>query len=144
MSKNLNDSQDVDQEAQRILRLAKASAIKARLELVRQKEILPAREFSEALGISLGALNREVKAYRLFAMELAGETYYPAFYLHRPPDRMKIKRACKALGDLDGWEKWRFFTTPKGSVAGRTPIQALEGDEALQAAIASAVGFAER
>lgn len=140
MSKKRTERQ-ADQDAQRNLQQARDSG---RRELVNRKLILPSAEFADALGVSREDLNKKVAAHRLFAMELDGENYHPAFYLELDVDRKKLERVSRALGGISGWRKWQFFTTPKGSLGDVTPLQALEGGQSLKAVIVSAVGFAER
>jgi len=131
------------QDVQLILRWARDSA-KGRLKLVERKEILPADEFAEAMEISRESLGKLVDTRRLFVLEVAGEIYYPAFYLQQDIDRKKLERVSRALGDISGWSKWWFFTTPKGSLSDKTPLQALKKEESLEAVVSSAIGFAER
>lgn len=70
--------------------------------------------------------------------------YYPAFYLELDVDRKKLERVSRTLGDISGWRKWQFFTTPKGSLSDRTPLQALEDNAVLETVIATAIGLSER
>ncbi len=140
MSKKLTDRQ-ADHDAQRILQQARDSG---RRELVKRKLILPSGEFADALGVSREDLNKKVAAHRLFAMDLDGENYYPAFYLELDVDRKKLERVSRALGDISGWRKWQFFTTPKGSLSDRMPLQALKDNAVLETVIATAIGFSER
>lgn len=141
MSKKLTERQ-ADLDAQRILQQARDTG---RRKLMKRKLILPSGEFADALGVSREDLNKKVAAHRLFAMELDGENYYPAFYLELDVDRKKkLERVSRALGDISGWRKWQFFTTPKGSLGDKSPLQALEDGKSLKAVITTAVGFAER
>lgn len=131
------------QDAQRILRWVGDPA-KLRAKLVKRKEILPADEFAEAMGVSRESLDKLVATRRLFVLEMAGEIYYPAFYLQQDTDRKKLERVCRAMGDISGWSKWWFFTTPKGSLSDETPLQALKKEKLLETVVSSAIGFAER
>jgi hypothetical protein len=141
MSKKLTDRQ-ADQDALRILQQARDSG---RRELVNRKLILPSAEFADALGVSREDLNKKVAAHRLFTMELDGENYYPAFYLEPDVDRKKkLEHVSRTLGDISGWRKWQFFTTPKGSLADKTPLQALKDNAPLETVITTAIGFSER
>ena len=132
-----------DQDVQRIFRWARDSA-KGRSKLVKRKEILPADEFAEAMEISRESLDKFVATQRVFVLEVAGQIYYPAFYLREAADRKKFERVCKALGGIGGWAKWQFFTTPKNSLGDKTPLQALKDKDSLEAVVTSALGFAER
>lgn len=90
------------------------------------------------------SLGKLVATRGLFALEVAGEIYYPTFYLQLDTDRKKYERVCKALGGISGWSKWQFFTRPKGSLGDKTPLQALKYQDSLEAVVTSAMGFAER
>lgn len=144
MSSPLKPNETADPDVQRILRWVGDPA-KVRIKLVKRKEILPADEFAEAMGVSREVLNKEVAAHRLFAMKVGDETYYPAFWLQQDADRKKYERVCKALGGMiSGWSKWDFFTRPKGSLGDKTPLQALKDKDSLETVVTSALGFAER
>lgn len=132
-----------DQDVQRILRWVGDPA-KVRLKAVKRKEVLPADEFAEAMGASRESLEKLVATRRLFKLEVEGKIYFPAFYLQQDIDRKKLERVCRALGDISGWSKWWFFTTPKGSLSDRTPLQALKDNAVLETVITTAIGFSER
>ncbi|MDP2030562.1 MAG: hypothetical protein Q8K12_13065 [Thiobacillus sp.] len=132
-----------DQDMQRILRWLGDPA-KVRSKLVQRKKILPADEFAAAMGVSRESLGKLVATRGLFALEVAGEIYYPAFYLQLDSDRKKYERVVKALGGISGWSKWDFFTRPKGFLGDKTPLQALKDKDSLAAVVTSAIGFAEQ
>ncbi len=89
------------------------------------------------------ALNKALKSHRMFAVEAGGQSYYPTFFADPNLDRRKVQRVAQALGDLGGWEKWLFFTTPKSSLGQRTPLQAMREGK-YEGARLAAVGHAER
>lgn len=122
---------------------AKSSALRARIELVGRRELLPPSNLRDLLGITRQALNKALHANRIFALEVSGENFYPAFYGDARLDRRKVERVTKALGDLSGWSKWQFFTTPKGSLGGLTPLEALRKGRVSET-LRAADGFAER
>ncbi len=130
-------------DSAKLMQAARNRGLVVREVLVEHKQVLPSGEFSAALGISRQALSKAVRTGRLFALEVGGENYYPGFYLDSEVDRRKLERVSKALGALAGWEKWRFFTTPKGSLAGLTPIDALKKGKYAEV-LTAAIGFAER
>lgn len=117
---------------------AEVRSNKMRKVLVAEKQIVTSGEFTEALGISRQALSKAVKMNRCFLLEYGGENYYPRFFADQAFDRRKLERISKALGDLSGWSKWLFFTTPKLTLGEATPLAALKKrmyKEVLQAAI---------
>jgi hypothetical protein len=127
----------------RVLHVAEAQALYAREHLVAHKEVLPSAEVTAALHVTRQALSKAVLANRVFSLDVGGVQYYPAFFADSSLDRRKLERVCKTLGDLPGWEKWRFFTAPKSSLGKRTPIEALKAGMYREVQRAAA-GFAER
>ena len=69
-------------------------------------------------------------------MDVDDEKYFPAFL-----DRRKLEEVTRLLGELPGWRKWQFFTMPKASLNGLTPLEALKRgmvEEVMEAAEAFA------
>lgn len=90
------------------------------------------------LRVSPQALSAALKAKRMFIMQgPSGEYVYPEFFADSTYDRRVLERVCKALGDLPGAAKWDFFMSPRVSLAGKTPLNALakgKVDEVMAAA----------
>lgn len=121
---------------------ALAQAAQARKALIRSNAILPSYLITKRLDMSRQALNKAIHANRLFALEFNGILYYPAFFADPTIARRALERVCKALGSINSWEKWQFFTSPTVALSNRTPLEALrEGD--VKAVVAAAEGFAE-
>ncbi|HZR01897.1 MAG TPA: hypothetical protein VFA81_01840 [Burkholderiales bacterium] len=114
-----------------------------RAALVLHRAVLLASEFAELLGIDAAALNHAVAGGRIFTLDVAGKTYYPAWYGDRQYSRRQVERICYELRALPGWSQWQFFTTPKESLRRMTPLQALRRGE-FNAVCRAARGFAER
>lgn len=53
-----------------------------------------------------------------------------------------LEQVCKALGDLTASSKWNFFTTPKISLEGKTPLKALANGDFTRVMVA-VTGFVE-
>lgn len=134
-----------DLNDQDLLAVAKQAAHSSRLELIQNRAVITAEELAIALGsVSQLDLSEAVQAGRLFTVEVDDQLYYPAFYAAQNIDRTKLERVIKVLSGLDGWSQWQFFTTPKGSLSGFTPLQALKIEGMSKAVVRAAVGFAER
>lgn len=100
-------------------------------------------KFLTEAGLSALQLDRALVAKRLFAVELHGQEYIPDFFLDKRYDRHQLQAVCKVLGDLPGGSKLQFFTNPKGSLGGRTPLDAIaDGKVAFVRRVAKA--FVER
>ena len=98
--------------------------------------------FCEAGGLSPEGLRGALIAKRLFAVEMRGQLLLPSFFLDARYERRQLEVVCSVLGDLLGGSKLQFFTNPRGSLNGRTPLDALvDGDFALVRRAAE--GFAE-
>lgn len=109
----------------------------------REKDISSGRLLSGAamrarLQVSPQALSAALKAKRMFVMQgPSGEYVYPAFFADSAYDRRVLEKVSKALGDLPGAAKWDFFMSPRVTLAGKTPLNALAKgrvDEVLAAA----------
>lgn len=105
--------------------------------------LIDAVEFARRRGISPEMVSELVAQDRLFSLERDGRTFYPAFLSHPTSDIRRLEAVCQRLGTLPGGSKWQFFVTPKGSLTGRTPLEALrDGD--IAAVNVTADGFKER
>lgn len=114
-----------------------------RTQLIDDGQLIPARELAARLDISPQAISKAVKAGRLLALDSGSSLWYPAFYADGKLSRRELYTVTKALGTIPSSSKWQFFTTPKASLNGRTPIQALQqGDR--DAVLVTAAGFVER
>lgn len=125
------------------LTILESKAQAARGRLAGTRKVLPAGEIIAQLNISRQALSKAVKAHRLFAVEAGGERLYPAFFADADLDRRQLERVAKELGELPGWQKWEFFTRPKASLGGLTPVEALKRGRYTETRRA-AIGFLER
>ncbi|AOI91363.1 hypothetical protein NUV26_21380 [Burkholderia pseudomultivorans] len=114
-----------------------------RQALVASGRLLPAAEIWTALGITRQALNKAVASGRIFTVDVGAAQFYPAFYLAGDIDRKTLGRVTQQLGDLPGWSKWQFFTTPKASLGKLTPLKALAQGKVEQV-MRAAAAFAER
>jgi hypothetical protein len=83
------------------------------------------------------ALSKALAARRVFFVEHQGARYYPSFFADPKYERRQIETVSKALGDLPGGAKLAFMTTPKASLAGRTPLEALAVGEVAAAKAAA-------
>jgi hypothetical protein len=121
-----------------------ADAMVRRQQLHEGGLLLSSAQICERLGISRQALSKAVKDGRLFWIDgPAGAQWYPGFYAASTANRRNIEKVAVALGDLPGDAKWQFFTTPKHSLGGKTPVAALEAGS-LEQVLQAALGARER
>lgn len=113
-----------------------------RVPVVRVEEdlgvaLLSTERTIERLGITKQALSAARKANRLFALERAGQYYYPAFFSDRDFDRPTLEKVALELGDLPSRVKLHWFTRPSLALRGQTPLQAIAAGD-LAAVIGAA------
>ena len=98
-------------------------------------------ELSARLEFSVPALTAAVKAKRMFALKGPnGRNVYPAFFADKSLDRGVLERVSKQLGDLPSASKYFFFTSPRTSFGGKSPLQALAKGQ-VDAVLAAAQAF---
>lgn len=126
-----------------ILELAKKQAQEFKAELIEKKLVACSGEICDALGFTRQSLNKAVQENRMFYLQQGHRRFYPVFYADSRLSRPVLEDITRALGDLDGAQKWQFFTKPKGSLSGKTPLEALQAGLVGKVLIA-ARGFVER
>ncbi|WMY09081.1 hypothetical protein [Paraburkholderia phenoliruptrix] len=111
-----------------------------RWSLVLQGRLLPGEDFCATEGITEQKLCEDVAACRVFSVEFESNQYYPIFALSNLVNRRDFTRVVRRLGDMTGWSKWKFFTTPSESLGGLTPLRLLQREE-VERALAAADDF---
>jgi len=111
---------------------------------IAEGRLIAASRLAIQLGISEHAVDSARVACRMFCFETnQGGYVYPAFYADPAISRQDVEAVTLALGPAPASSKWQFFTTPKMSLDGRSPLQALREGH-LQAVMRSAAGYIER
>ena len=136
LSRKLATASSVLEHVQRALRQKPPAEIEALappvrgsqdlLRSIKRHELLDSGNFTKRLNWTRQALSKAVRAKRVFFLESRGDRYFPAFFTDPLHERRHLEAVSRALGDVPGGGKWLFFTTPKGSLSGLTPIQALK------------------
>lgn len=126
-----------------ILELAKKQAQEFKAKLIEKKLVASSGEICDALGFTRQSLNKAVQENRMFYLQQGHRHYYPVFYADNRLSRPVLEDITRALGDIDGAQKWQFFTRPKGSLSGKTPLEALQAGMVDKVLIAAS-GFVER
>lgn len=106
-------------------------------------EVLSKAEFLKRRNWTDRDLRRSLVTRSVFFIEIEGESLFPSYLADNAYDRRQLGSVARALGELPGGSKHMFFTTPKGSLAGRTPLLALLRGELFNVKNA-ARAFAER
>lgn len=120
-----------------------ASALEGRRQMAMDGEIIALAELAKRLALTRQALNKAQSEQRLFFLPVGGDRFYPAFWADPELDRPQLERISRSLGHLSGWSKWQFFTRPKGSLGGRTPLEMLKAGQ-LELVERCAKAFLER
>jgi hypothetical protein len=101
--------------------LQQGEALKTRW--VRDGTLVPSAALSQAWGVTPQALQQSVARGDLFAMKVAGKTYYLATL--RSVDREAAGKVCRALGKVEPSGKLIFWLRTHGALAGKTVPEAL-------------------
>lgn len=112
--------------------------------LIEKGAFVPAMQLCEQLDISRQALSKAKSDKRMFAIiGPSGEAYYPAFFADARHDRRQLEKVSRALQDLPPTSKYFFFTAPRESLGGKSPLDAIANGQ-IDAVLRSATGFVER
>ncbi len=95
------------------------------------------------LGWDTGQLEAAIASHRIFFLECEGSRCFPAFFCDEVYDPQQVQSVSEALGTVTAGGKWQFFSTPKGSLGGCTPLMALARGQ-FRAVGDAALAFAER
>jgi hypothetical protein len=105
-----------------------AEAMSARAKLAKAGMLLEPAQFQERSGVSRQAIHQQTKTGSLFTVDgPRGVSYYPSFFADTKYDRTAVRRVARALKGLPGGSKWTFFTHPRHSLGGLTPLEVLSG-----------------
>jgi len=128
---------------QDLLKQFESGEFERREDLKAAGQLVGSGELAERLGVSRQAITKAVQDLRMFSLDgSGGKKLYPAFFASSQLDRGVLESVSKKLGKLAGPSKWQFFTSPRFSLDGRTPIEALESGH-LDAVMAAAGAFVE-
>lgn len=99
-----------------------------RRALVEAGELLSSADLIKRVAISRQGLSNRLADGKIFYLDGGkNERYYPAFFADPNLDTKAVRKVTKALGDLPGASKWLFFTSPRESLGGLTPLDVLGG-----------------
>ena len=106
-------------------------------------DLIDELEFARLIKRPPEALMECVRDQRLFYVEQRGQRRFPAFFLDSAYRRRYLYQVSRRLDGLPGGSKLQFFVSPKGSLGGITPLEALR-QGSLASVLRAAEGFAER
>jgi hypothetical protein len=108
-----------------------------------RRGLLDQAHFAALLGWTAGRIDRALASNSIFAVSIEGTRFYPRFLADQSYSRRHLSAVCRLLGELPGPSKLQFFTTPKASLGGESPLDALL-KRRFAAVCAAAQGFAAR
>ena len=100
-------------------------------------------EFKASWHGTADTFSKAVADGALFVVRRDGHTLYPSFFCDLTLDPRQLAVVSKLLTRVCGHARWLFFVSPKGSLAGMTPLEALRRGMFTQVK-ATAQGYAER
>lgn len=106
-------------------------------------DLIKEAQFADQVGWSARRIDRALASNSIFSVDIEGVRYFPRFLADSSNSRRHISAVCRLLGDLSGPSKLQFFSTPKASLGGATPLEALL-QRRFAAVKAAAEGFAGR
>ena len=112
-------------------------------ELAASGELVDLTRMAQLLEVSPQAVREALVEHRLFYLSgPSGETLFPAFFASAHPNHHLLEMVSARLGHLPGTSKWQFFTSPRLSLNGITPIEALKLGK-VDNVMAAAAAFVE-
>lgn len=88
-------------------------------------ELLLEDSLIQRLGWNHQQLEVAIASHRIFFLECGSTKCFPEFFSAASYQRRQVQLISEALGSVGSGAKWQFFSTPKGSLGGLTPLQAL-------------------
>ncbi|WP_348698336.1 hypothetical protein [Duganella fentianensis] len=106
--------------------------------------IIPVEELASRSGLSPEKIWAACAKGRLFTLETRdGRKLFPSFFANPALPGEELEAISTQLTNVSDSGKWQFFTTPKLSLRGQTPLEAIALGEFERVRI-SAAGFAGR
>lgn len=106
-------------------------------------ELVDEHSLVARLGWDTRQLEAAIASHRIFFLECDGSRCFPAFFCDEVYDPRQVQSVSEELGSVTAGGKWQFFSTPKGSLGGCTPLMALARGQ-FRAVGDAALAFAER
>lgn len=125
VARDLSSRSDEEDNSLLVERL-KEGALARRVALYESGEFLDEAVFCNRLAADLHSVTKSTDEKRMFWIEgREGAHWYPSFFITAQCGRQALEKVSVALGDLAGDAKWHFFTSPRYSLDGTTPLVAL-------------------
>ena len=97
-----------------------------RAAILRDPSMLTGEAAAERLGVSRETINKRAQQGKLLALEFGKRgKRYPEWQFEDGVAGAALESVLKALGSVDAWQRFRFFSQAQVALGGRTPIEAL-------------------
>lgn len=115
-------------------------------KVLAQPDMLSAEDAAGRVGKRRQTINDQRLAGKIIGLSFGSDRFrYPEWQFHDNVYGKPLEIVVDALGDADAWEKWRFFVTEDGMLAGKAPVDVMQsGELPLERVIRAAKAFSER
>lgn len=103
-------------------------ALAARLEMVRNGNLVSEAEFREQLHVSDKRLAQLIAVGSVFSIEVDGVAYFPALLASADIDQGRLRSICRILEPAPAACRLHFLISKRANLGGITPIEALRDD----------------
>ena len=99
-------------------------------KVLAQPDMLSAEDAAARVHKSRQTINDQRLAGKLIGLSFESDRFrYPGWQFHDNVYGKPLEATLAALGDADAWEKWRFFTSEDGMLAGKVPSEVMRSGE---------------
>jgi hypothetical protein len=88
-------------------------------------DLIDEAQFAALVGWSAARIDQALASNSIFSVSVEGARYFPRFLADSSKSGRHLNAVCRLLGELSGPSKLQFFSTPKASLGGATPLEAL-------------------
>jgi len=115
-------------------------ALDARHAMIASGELLPPTEFRRRIGVTEKRLTQLLDNYSVFAVEVGGVEYVPAFLSAPSLNRKRLQAICQIIMPAPPLSRLDFLTTQSDTLGHRTPLEMLDdnGDYKVLERVAAA------
>ncbi|WP_244814219.1 hypothetical protein [Caballeronia sp. Lep1P3] len=103
-------------------------ALEGRREMVANGELLSTTDFRKRTGVTEKRLTQLLDNYSVFAVEVDGVQYVPAFLSDPSLNRKRLQAICQIIMPAPPLSRLDFLTTQNGTLDHRTPLEMLDDD----------------
>ncbi|MDR6202146.1 hypothetical protein [Paraburkholderia graminis] len=103
-------------------------ALDGRRAMIASGELLTPTEFTRRIGVTENRLTQLLDSYSVFAVEVDGVEYVPAFLSDPSLNRKRLQAICQIIMPAPPLSRLDFLTAQNGTLGDRTPLDMLDDD----------------